>query len=206
MHRSGTSLVTGLLNCCGLYLGDRLLGKAPSNAKGHFEDRMFIALNDWLMKINGGTWDRPPKKVEFVHRVLFQRMRDFVNRWPKKKIVGWKDPRACLTLPIWRQVIEPEALRVVLVTRPADEIAASLHARNGMDLERGRQLAFLYVHRAKQALNGMEWKATAYHDYFKQPYEELLALANFLGLRVPSNGTQVNNFIDEKLWHHRSGT
>ena len=38
MHRSGTSLVAGLLRSADVALGDRLLAADPANPRGYFED------------------------------------------------------------------------------------------------------------------------------------------------------------------------
>jgi len=95
MHRSGTSMVTGILNKCGLYLGSNLLMGARDNPTGHFEDRRFINLNNQILKRNGGSWHNPPEKIIRWPRV---EMKDFVNSWDIGRLVGWKDPRTCITL------------------------------------------------------------------------------------------------------------
>ncbi|ABN70622.1 hypothetical protein Smar_1536 [Staphylothermus marinus F1] len=38
MHRSDTSMIAGILNILGVYMGERLLGASWSNPLGHFED------------------------------------------------------------------------------------------------------------------------------------------------------------------------
>ncbi|MHA1290984.1 MAG: hypothetical protein ACTSPB_26685, partial [Candidatus Thorarchaeota archaeon] len=125
MHRSGTSMVAGLLQLCGLYLGNNLLNGLRDNARGHFEDREFLGLNIEILRANKTSW-RQCKPVSKVPKAIIEKMAQFVAKWPTDRTVGWKDPRACLTLKFWKQVIEPEELGVVLVFRPFIEVAMSL--------------------------------------------------------------------------------
>ena len=59
MHRSGTSMVTGLLQDMGLHLGepDDILGaKEGENDKGFFERLQVVVQNDKLMKEQDVNW------------------------------------------------------------------------------------------------------------------------------------------------------
>ena len=62
MHRSGTSMVTRLLNLCGLDLGAEqdLLGPDRGNPLGHFEHKGFKGLDESLLAHFGGSTDNPP--------------------------------------------------------------------------------------------------------------------------------------------------
>src|SRR6185312_7034486 len=52
MHRSGTSMVTRLLNLCGLEIGRQsdLLRPRSSNPEGFWENRRFIRINDAVLR------------------------------------------------------------------------------------------------------------------------------------------------------------
>jgi O-antigen biosynthesis protein len=65
-HRSGTSMVTRLLHCCGLELGpeSELMPQQADNPDGFWEHLGFVALNDELLNELGGAWDLPPKTDE----------------------------------------------------------------------------------------------------------------------------------------------
>jgi hypothetical protein len=62
MHRSGASCLAGSLQEAGLYLGE-VKTAAPHNAKGNRESRAIMALQDDLLRANGGDWDTPPEQV-----------------------------------------------------------------------------------------------------------------------------------------------
>src|SRR5438874_1070820 len=62
MHRSGTSLLTRMLNLMGVHLGPEQLLMQPnsSNPKGYWEHDGIVSLNDEILARLGGSWDKPP--------------------------------------------------------------------------------------------------------------------------------------------------
>jgi hypothetical protein len=203
MHRSGTSMMAGLLMKCGLYLGNNLIGILHDNPKGHFEDRNFMRINAEIFEANAGRWGMPPKKIEIVPPKLINQMRAFVGMWPKDRPVGWKDPRACLTVQIWRGLIEPESLKVVHIKRPAMEIAHSLKKRNKFRIQKSLDLTKFYLDRFYKNVDGIPYIETSYHDYFNDWRSTLGSVCEFIGLRIPKDIKPITDFIEPKLWHHR---
>jgi hypothetical protein len=64
MHRSGTSMITRLLNLCGLYLGreEAMLPPSPEdNPDGYWENQSITDLNEEILASLGGSWSRPPE-------------------------------------------------------------------------------------------------------------------------------------------------
>lgn len=204
MHRSGTSMMAGLLQKCGLYLGKNLIGILHDNPKGHFEDRDFMRINAQIFEANTGRWGIPPKKITLIPHKLHNEMRTFVRKWPRNRLVGWKDPRACLTLPFWKDIISPELLKVVWIHRPANEIALSLKKRNKFPIEKSMRLSAFYVEKLQENLNGISYIKTEYHLYFHDWREELGHVCDFLGLQIPKDTRAIKRFIDPALWHYRS--
>src|SRR5688572_30503324 len=106
MHRSGTSMVTRLLQGCGLYLGRErdLMPAGPGNADGYMENLKFVEINNEILAKLGSWWGNPPpvpagwvegeesRSTRAKSRALLQ---EFEGREPW----GWKDPRNCVTLP-----------------------------------------------------------------------------------------------------------
>jgi len=206
MHRSGTSMITGILSRCGMKIGKNLLMGAKDNPKGHFEDRRFININNDILIRNKGRWDSPPLDMNYVNQK--ERMKAFLNlpEW-KVENVGWKDPRICLTFPLWYQLITPEPIRVVFVYRPIPEIASSLRKRNGFNKNKGMNLARQYIRRGFKNIKGLRncnHFITYYHSYFHSWRTELEELVEFLGLEIPKNEEGwIEDFIDDGLRHHK---
>jgi hypothetical protein len=123
MHRSGTSVVSSLLQSGGLDIGQRLLGAGEGNVKGHFEDLDFFQLHLQILKSQkmhstGFTLQQPlPIDEPNVHRaraLIAERRRRGVT-W------GWKDPRSTLFLDFWRKML-PEANFLFLYRCPWDVV------------------------------------------------------------------------------------
>ncbi|MFQ6096043.1 MAG: sulfotransferase [Candidatus Bathyarchaeia archaeon] len=149
MHRSGTSMLTRMLETLGLFVGWRKTGT--------HEALFFQRLNKWLLRQSGGSMENPasinylledqqtralvvrlihctlntPWAVSFLGWTRYLRYHTPANLdvpW------GWKDPRNTYTLPIWLDVF-PEA-KVVHLYRHGVDVAASLKARRERILSR----------------------------------------------------------------------
>jgi len=123
-----------LLHNCGLYMGldcDLVPGRSD-NPDGFWGNRWFVALNDEVLSELGGAWDLPPKAEEIFNHCRLGPLRVkaqlLIEGFDSASIWGWKDPRSCLTLPLWRGLL-PE-LKVLLIVRNPLEVAYSLRNRN----------------------------------------------------------------------------
>lgn len=107
MHRSGTSLITQWLYRCGLYIGDELMVANGGNEQGYFEDMDFVRLHENLLRgedlPDTGLTDKSlPELSSEKRRSILRLLEDKDSshaQW------GWKDPRTCLFLPVYRQLI-----------------------------------------------------------------------------------------------------
>src|SRR5688572_833337 len=94
MHRSGTSALTGCLKDAGVYLGS-VAEKSRFNAKGNQENASVWRLHDALLQHCGGSWFRPPARVEWNEHFRFERdqvLLEYAGHEPW----AFKDPRTLL--------------------------------------------------------------------------------------------------------------
>ncbi|CAN5387660.1 hypothetical protein BH10PLA1_BH10PLA1_03720 [soil metagenome] len=142
MHRSGTTMVTELLDQLGLFVGTQV--------QGDHEATYFLSLNDKLLRRVNAAWDNPAPfraflasadAVEITTRclraeMLSSRIRQFLGlgTYLKYRSIekfdkpwGWKDPRTVFTLPLWLKLF-PEA-KIVNVIRHGVDVASSLRVR-----------------------------------------------------------------------------
>lgn len=152
MHRSGTSLVSGMLSCMGVYMDpawpamterESVVPPGPLvRRNGYGEATAFRLFNEKLLHWAGAEWDDPNNflrerdKEPFDSRCLrairsatYGELRGgYLNLAPSRiEAWGWKDPRNSLTLPYWLRAF-PEA-RVLHVRRDPDRIVDSLLKR-----------------------------------------------------------------------------
>ncbi|NLF39602.1 sulfotransferase [bacterium] len=142
MHRSGTSMVTDVLESLGLFSG---VCRDPNE-----EAWFFLKLNDWLLEQSGGNWENPQPirwllgnpdirllAADYIRHVF--RTPGIVSFLGWKRFLacrsleaigepwGWKDPRNTFTLPLWLDLF-PEA-KVIHIFRHGVDVAQSLRTR-----------------------------------------------------------------------------
>lgn len=132
-HRSGTSLVCQLLHRAGLFLGYDLLEAAFSNPHGHFEDTKVLNLHRQILADNGKTWLVSKPFLPVVIEPHWQSMEQMVRlRNAEHNLWGFKDPRVCLFMMIWKHLL-PNA-KVLLVYRHFSDTTYSLGRRQSTEL------------------------------------------------------------------------
>jgi hypothetical protein len=139
MHRSGTSVLTRIVNLLGVPVGNEpdLVVPDEANAKGYWESLSLTLYQESLLERLGGRWDAPPLLVPGWERstgLMFEvgrARRVFRRIYGGLPVWTWKDPRTSITLPFWRRAIRPRVLAVVIHRHPL-EVARSLAARDGL--------------------------------------------------------------------------
>jgi hypothetical protein len=187
MHRSGTSCVTHMLQRAGLYLGTDLMdGESIDNLEGHGESREALRINEEILRLSGGAWDRVPESLESTDEVREQ-MRRFLAGLRTQLPAGWKEPRTTLTFPIWKP--ELGEYRIVGCFRHPLAVARSLQVRSGMALKAGLELWTAYNERLLEYLEA----EADYHliDFDLEPalfVESVRQVCRDLGLGEPGTG------------------
>ena len=215
MHRSGTSALTRVLNLIGVELGaDEALTTEPvaDNPKGYWEHHELTAISDAILKRPGGSWDEPPllppgweaaAAIDDLRQLAHQSIQ---NQFAAVQLWGWKDPRTCLTLPFWQQLL-PDMRYVICLRNPVD-VARSLAHRDHLSAAKSSNLWLTYVSSALHHTEGKPRLVIFYEDLMDDCLRELQRLAEFLGR--PERAQQmevqeaVQEFIDQGLQHYRT--
>jgi hypothetical protein len=193
MHRSGTSAIAGALAELGLQTvrpDDRM--DWPQSNPEHWESLSLGLHNEGLLAEQGGSWDAPPEAgnglaPEPGPSGPTSSAAVLAAAYPGDTPAVWKDPRLCLLLPHWREVIHAP-LTVVLVWRSPWAVARSLHQRDGMSQLSGIALWEWYN---RAALGGLDGAATFVIDYEKvveSPQTSLGPLLAWLTSQPPLAG------------------
>lgn len=209
MHRSGTSLAAGIFGHLGFYLGSErnMMAPAEDNPKGFWELDPVRELNDEILAALGGTWDRPPAFPRRWERSrgmapFRDRARELVRtEFGSRERWAWKDPRASLTLPLWRRVVP--AMRYVVCVRNPLEVAQSLERRNGIPLERGTELWLTYTAGALRNTAGDPRLLVGFEDLVGDWRPTVDRLARFVGADIVEERA-IEEFVSGELRHHAS--
>jgi len=150
MHRSGTSLMTHWLHTCGLHIGDELLGADTGNENGHFEDLDFLNSHKALLKgrrlPDNGFIANPFKQLSSEEK---DKLRDIISyKSAFNQEWGWKDPRTCLFLDVYNELIPGAFYFIVL--RDYQSVISSLVYRMYKQSEK--------KYASKKGIPGFIWK------------------------------------------------
>ena len=160
MHRSGTSLLGGVLHRLGVALPGEQIAGDSHNPEGYFEwrevvdlqERLLIDLDRWWPSAQGclplpQAWLRHPA-TQAARKQLGSLLHQEAAH--QEGIWAIKDPRTSRLLPLWLELAAELAipLRLLLAVRDPAEVACSLVNRDGaitgMDLGRAQQLCWLH--------------------------------------------------------------
>lgn len=154
MHRSGTSLVTELLSTIGVRAGpeDMLVrcwnknsGSSECvtkyNPRGYWENQDLVDIDNWILA-RGGTKSNKPEEFNLTKVLENPKvMADFrdkaapvVRYLERAPPFSLKDPRLCLTLPLWAPLLS-KSVGLFMFRHPWG-VVESLRARDGKTPER----------------------------------------------------------------------
>jgi hypothetical protein len=214
MHRSGTSAVSRILNLLGADVGPESdLLTEYDNPAGHWESKALVACNDRILASFGRSWDFPPWLApgwEHSARAsrLLPEMTDAFESVYRAGPWVWKDPRTCLTFPLWRRVLGSEA-KVVLVFRDPGAVVASVKRRDGIPSLYALGLWHHYVRSAVAGAAGSPVVCLRFEDLVASPVGSVKALVEdlgALGLELPGDPDGAAASLQDDLVHDQAAS
>jgi hypothetical protein len=220
MGRSGTSLTTELIGRMGLDLGplDRMLPTvAADNARGYWEQSPIVDLNDEVLALFGGNWERPPRlspgweddpRLVPLRRRGAGRLLELFGPLPRRWAL--KDPRMALTAPFWRPIVSGTVDHVICFRHPAD-VALSLDRRGVHELDAAASvdLWVRYLWASIRNSDPQRRLFVHYDEYFTNTDAQLARVTGFV-LGPDAAGDEqlvasLRDCIEPDLWHNRGG-
>ena len=209
MHRSGTSTLSGVLHMNKVTMGTyQTFWPRPlnQNPKGFYENYDFRNINDQMLKLSG--YDVKSYKTDIpsvqANDKIYSKMRNLVQNcnfqfgdW------GWKDPRTCLTVKYWFDIIRElglsDEVKIVFVVRKASSVARSLKKRNQLALNEGLELWRSYTDRALDFCN--ESQIPIHYCSFEALLDDPVSVCDalFSFLNRPWNTSIVDQFVDKSI-------
>jgi hypothetical protein len=211
LPRSGTSMVTGLLALCGLWLGHTVPG-GKENVHGFFES---VVLRERVQKeiLRQGKFD--PSGVRLLPSVtwhpIVRNLREVVGaalavqQYDGRQIWGFKDAKLTLTWRLWHQHF-PRA-RWIIVRRSDDEVIASCLRTSFMKQHSGdpafwRQFVADYLERLAALQREVGWsRSIEAGDLVAGRFDTMEQIVGELGLNWRMD--MVRGFIAPECWNTR---
>ncbi len=208
MHRSGTSAVARGLAALGVYLGDNFLDAQPENPTGYWEDKGIYELDERLLRTLRLQWDgTAPIDERRLRGWRTWRLRreaiSYLHRnFTRHPLWGFKDPRVVRLLPFWRRVLRDAGVDdayLVTVRNPAS-VAASLFARQQMDVETAQRLWLMHLVPFLHQVADRPLAVVDYDALIADPRGQLERIARRLAIPVsPGARAEVEGFASEFL-------
>ncbi len=210
MHRSGTSVLTGLASILGCYAGFDLMKPTQDNPKGYFENNKIYLFNKKILEHHKVCWDDynftikqvepeiQKKYVKEAKSVLEEELK-YVN----KTII--KDPRLCILFPLWQQALDELGvkIKIIFAYRNPLEVAYSLKYRDKIPLEKGLMLWTHYFFQAEYYSRGYNRIVIKYNDDFKKVSKELFGKEYELKNEVGLKGSHLLLYIlKDDFWNY----
>lgn len=212
MHRSGTSAIAKGIESWGITLGDDLLGAAPDNPRGYWEDREVVAINQSLLQHLDIRWNeaRLVSRKEILaadDRTLFMRATALLrNRCESWGAWGFKDPRTLRTLPFWLEAADSAGveLRFLWALRHPAEVGASLADRNAIDPVRSQLMWVAHWVPFLLLLRGRRNAVIRFSELFQDPETIFHKTASSLGYQLHKDllPQYKGQFLHAELRHH----
>lgn len=214
MHRSGTSLVARGLHAMGVNLGSRIdTAPHPGNPHGHWEHIDIWRSQERLLIGFGREWHSSPGPLP-ARWLEWPDTRATIDRFATLAAAElaahghWlvKDPRSSLLIPLWREVARQVGaeLRILRIVRAADDVAASLSARNDMPRDRALRIWTDHQRSIDHDAVGLAVQPVHYDDVLREPLAAFTTMGAFCGLPDAAGRAPVAAaLVDPQLCHHR---
>jgi len=218
MHRSGTSALMRLLDLLGVEIGSDLWPAGPDNPTGFWESRPIVQTHDELLDSLQSAFDdfwplpdgwETRAEIQPIRKKLIDMVR---SQLAVKPLWGFKDPRTCRLVPLWRTIFNElgTSPRYVVLMRHPREIAGSLAAQNGMSINHALLMTMEHV-RAAELSTRSERRVLVTYDQLLTDWRATAArIAHELGITWPvpieQAETAVAAFLDPGRRHQRAGS
>ena len=215
MHRSGTSVLTGMLHLLGVDLGRHLMKPSRFNPTGYWEYKPLVDLQIAMLSSIGSTdddylplpdgWENRPAAKAFEQEFIEMIWKEFAG----KKIWGFKDPRTCRLVPMWHSLLAELRMesRFILAVRDPAEVAASWHANDGQRYIKTALMTLTHMLQMERHTRGHKRVVVTYNQVMTDPTATLQRAGKGLGIEWPHSlelsAPRLAEFIDPKLRHHR---
>ncbi len=215
MHRSGTSTVSGVLHMNKVIMGTyQTFWPRPlnQNPKGFYENYDFRQINDKILKLSNYDVKSFKTKIPLlkINDRLLSKMRKLVKNYNfLYDDWGWKDPRTCLTIQYWVDIMSQlnlsNDLKIIFVLRKASSVARSLKKRNALPLAKGLELWKSYTEKAFEFCNVscLPIHYCSFEDLLINPVSTCNSLFDFL--QRTWNPTIVDQFVDRSISSSQRG-
>jgi hypothetical protein len=216
MHRSGTSLCSSALSSLGVDMSEDIEVRS-TNEQGHWERNDIVQFHDRILQIFDRNWYDPRHALglpaQWWTEAPVRSIRDEMIAWLAEQLrhirfFGFKDPRTARMLPLWDEIfaaldIDP---RYIYCVRDPHQVAASLLARDGIEVRDTEYRWMVYNSHAVLGIGARSTCIIPYDDWFSEDGKNVARLASCVGIAWPPKRSSLESLfasiVNPQLRHH----
>lgn len=212
MHRSGTSLLAKTVESLGVYLGseEQMIGPREDNPEGFWEHAEIVDIHEKLLASLSSSWDTTePLPAEWWQSkdatVSREQLKAIIARdFSQHMIWGFKDPRTCLLLPLWKPIFEELNIvpSYILCLRNPLNVAASLQKRDRFTTEKSFALWTLHVLSSLYHTRDEKRIIVSYDRLLEEPVETGKAISHFLNIPFNDEARDRMSSLPDRTLRH----
>ena len=208
MHRSGTSVLSGLISLLGCEIGKTdTMPKRKDNPKGFYENYRIYQFNQKLLEDCQVSWDEYAFTTKDLSEKSFRKYVDqvkeiIIQEFESVDLGFIKDPRMCLLYPIWETALKElnVEIKCIFVNRSALEVALSLKDRNQFNTEKSLMIWSHYFFQAELLSRKSNRIFIQYDQDFSNINQLMVNISDFIGVECTGETLkQANDFYSPKL-------
>jgi hypothetical protein len=198
MHRSGTSMVAGVLARLGVNMGRELMPPNRGNPTGYYENMDFVKLNREILGHQDNSVLPIPSSQEIINKKdkFGEQIKKIIKK-SQSSLWGWKDPRTCLTIELFLPFLTNPYF--IICQRNPLAIARSLKKRDGLSVEMGIKINEIYNQRITnffQRNPELKRMFISYEKMVAEPEQAVRGIIQFIDLKSnPKDFNQAVKFI-----------
>ena len=215
MHRSGTSLLGGMVNALGAAGPKTVIPGDENNPRGYWESMRVNTVASNLLAAAGSNWyDWLPLDPDWMasgkaeaHRHKLKAI--LASEFGDQPLFFIKDPRLCRFIPLLSSILAEmrvDAVAMLPVRNPL-EVAASIRTRDGLPIAKSLMVWLSHVLDAELHSRRMPRSLLLHEKVLLDWQNELSKAAGTTGLVWPTPPDQarvaVGNFLSHDLHHER---
>ena len=200
-HRSGTSVVAGLLyHACGVSMGE-LMPATEDNPLGYYEAIGVVDAHRNLLAQLDRDWTCPPStfRPDLMDLSALSEQVEIHRSLPE--VWAMKDPRSMFLLPAWSH-LGIDRVRLVAVVRPPVDTVLSIEKRDRIRQDRAEAIVDTYLRRLAEIAEQVPLPVIHFPGDGDGLIKQVKDLASSLDL--PWDETAARDFFDESLVRYRS--
>jgi hypothetical protein len=217
MHRSGTSVLTRVINLLGATLPQNLMGAHPTNEGGHWEPERLVDLHDQILAEAGSRWydwRELDLSVLSFNRLEFYKTeirRLIEEEYGDAPLFVLKDPRICRFVPLYQDILSDMKIdaKYTLIHRNPLAVAASLKARNEIPKACSQLLWLRHVLEAEKTTRGYARIFLSYEALLADDGRQVSKLAAALDVTWPEHSAdtmaEIRRSVRQDLQHQKDG-